>query len=304
MTTMDLHPVDCPLCPGGPSVELYRATASPSDLRADVFSARRRPDRVHFRMVRCLECGLVRSDPVADPGVVAALYRESSLHYGPEVPNLIRTYSRHLGRVASLRSEPSAFLEVGAGSGFMVGEAIRLGYSTVVGLEPSRDAVEHAEEHVRPHLVCDVLGPGVVEAERFDTVAMFQVLDHLNDPVEALDLCREALKPGGRLLAFNHNVRALSARLMGERSPIVDVEHTFLYDTRTLARLCESRGYVVERAVPAWNWCSLNHLAHMLPLPDAAKNAMISALRPLGLGGARLFLPIGNLCVVARKAPA
>ena len=301
MTTTGERSVPCALCPCEEALELYPATVSPSDLRPDIFSARRRPDRLHYRVVRCLGCGLVRSDPVADPELIDDLYRSSSFSYQTEVPNLVRTYGRHLARVASRRLEPSAFLEIGAGNGFMLGEALRLGYSTVVGLEPSHEAVANADPEIRPHLVCDVLRPNLLTPGRFDAVGLFQVLDHLSDPRAALEACHEALKPGGRLLLLNHNVRAFSARLMGERSPIFDVEHTYLYEPRTLSRLCESLGFAVEHARSAWNWCSLGHLARMLPVRDPHKDRLLGAMKRFRAADVSLFLPLGNLCVVARK---
>ena len=48
------------------ALELYAANFTTNALNPEVFSARRLPDRLHFRLVRCLSCGLVRSDPVAD----------------------------------------------------------------------------------------------------------------------------------------------------------------------------------------------------------------------------------------------
>jgi len=45
------------------------------------------------------------------------------------------------------------------------------------------------------------------------------------NPAALLDACFAALRPGGLVLSSNHNITAVSARLLGERSPIVDIEH-------------------------------------------------------------------------------
>jgi hypothetical protein len=50
-------------------------------------------------MVHCNTCGLVRSDPVADPATVAGLYRQSTFDYSEEVANLKRTYGVYLMRL-------------------------------------------------------------------------------------------------------------------------------------------------------------------------------------------------------------
>lgn len=301
MTLTVLRAAPCALCQiDGEADELYPATVAPEDFRVDTFSARRRPDRVHYRIVRCRRCRLVRSDPVADPELVASLYRSSSFDYEPEVPNLVRTYGRYLAKIA--RSHRNArFLEVGCGNGFMLAEARRQDFATVTGIEPSREAVERSDPAERPFLICDTLRPGVVEPGQIDVVCFFQVFDHLSDPGGALDVCWNALKPGGCLLLFNHNVSALSARVLRHRSPIIDVEHTYLYDPATLASLCGAKGFIVERRGSAWNWCSLGYLTRLLPLPERVKDRALRVLASSRLGSVNLFLPLGNLYLIARK---
>src|ERR1035437_10297848 len=91
--SVELRRTRCAICgTEGNAAELYPANFDPEALNPAVFSARRLPDRVHYRLVKCHACGLVRSDPVADYDVVAALYRQSSFDYGAEVPSLQRTY--------------------------------------------------------------------------------------------------------------------------------------------------------------------------------------------------------------------
>jgi len=52
--------------------------------------------------------------------------------------------------------------------------------------------------------------------------AVLEVTVHQPDPAALLEACRAALTSRGVLLLFHHNVDALSARLLGERSAIVD----------------------------------------------------------------------------------
>jgi SAM-dependent methyltransferase len=297
-----LRRTTCAVCGGEAADEVCAATFDDASFNERVFSARRLPDRVHYRMVRCRGCGLVRSDPVADQATLAGLYERSGFDYAAEVPNLRRTYGRYLARARRWMSPPpSRLLEVGCGSGFVLEEALAAGFEAVRGVEPSRDAVASAGPAVRQLIVPDAFRPGIFAAGEFDLVCMFQVFDHLPAPGLVLDECRRVLAPGGLLLLLHHNVRSLSARLLGVRSPIIDIEHCYLYSPRTMRLLLLKHGFGVVEAGAASNTLSLRHLAHLLPLPTGARARLLEAMagRP---GRLSLRLPLGNLYVIARRA--
>src|SRR6202521_573366 len=118
-----LRSTACAICETlGNSDEVYPPTFDDASFNDRHFSARRLPDRVHYRMVRCNKCGLVRSDPAADPAKVASLYARSSFDYATEVPNLSRTYGRYLAKLDRHGAQHDGLLEVGWGNGFFLEE--------------------------------------------------------------------------------------------------------------------------------------------------------------------------------------
>lgn len=302
MKTVGLHPTRCAICgTEGGATELYPPRLESGHFTPRVFSARRSPDRIHYRMVRCNSCGLVRSDPVADATVLGELYRQSTLDYGAEVGNLRRTYGRYLDRLADLGALKGSLLEVGCGNGFFLAEALLRGYADVRGVEPSLDAVERAEPTLRERIVCDSMRPGLFQAETFDVVCLFQVIDHLPDPAGVLrETCR-VLKPGGLVLILSHNVAAVSAKMLGERSPIIDVEHTCLFDRKTLAHLASTQGFASREVGNVWNRYSLQYLAHLSPLPVSGKAVVVRLLSNCRLGRIAVSVPLGNLYLIAQK---
>lgn len=302
MPALELHTTECPICsPDEQARQLYPANFDPQALNPEVFSARRLPDRIHFRLVRCLSCGLVRSDPVADTELLSELYTRSDFTYQSQTQDLCRTYGRYLDGLAAHGAVKGTLLEIGCGNGFFLAEALARGYQQVHGVEPSEAAIGHADPRVRPHIVGDIMRPGLFTAETFDVICLFQVFDHIPDPGALLTECLSLLKPGGLILFINHNVAAVSARLLGRLSPIVDIEHTYLYSPDTMTRLCHLHGFTVVTAGTAFNTYSLSYLARLLPLPSGGKKALLAALDKTPLGRIRLTVPLGNLQVVARK---
>ena len=150
-------------------------------------------------------------------------------------------------------------------------------------------------------IVQDVMRAGLFAPESFDAVCLFQVLDHISSPVELLEECLAVLRPGGQILALNHNVSAWSARLLGERSPIVDIEHTYLYSPATMRRLFAKAGFVDPRVRSVRNTYSLAYLTQLVPLPAGMKSRLLPALRAGAAGRIRVTVPLGNLCLIARK---
>jgi SAM-dependent methyltransferase len=292
----------CAICEGeGDAAERWGATFDPEAFSARVFSARRLPDRVHYRMVTCNTCGLVRSDPVASEELLARLYAQSSFDYGQEVESIQATYGRALGWLEARSPRREALLEIGCGNGFFLQQARRQGWVNVRGVEPSADAVAKAPRELDGAIVQDMMRPGVFAPESFDAVCLFQVLDHISNPVELLRKCAAVLRPGGHVLALNHNVSAYSARLLGERSPIVDIEHTYLYSPATMRSIFAKAGFVDAQVRSVRNTYSLAYLAQLVPLPMGLKSRLLPSLRAGPAARMRVTVPLGNLCLIARK---
>jgi SAM-dependent methyltransferase len=290
------------------STELYPANFSIKDFNPEIFSARRIPDKIHYRIVRCLSCGLVRSDPVIDQETLAELYTKSSQTYDDEVPNLMESYARYLDQTfrrlngaGSFGSRKGSLLEIGCGSGFFLEKALDYGFEQVMGIEPSQQAVEKSSPRTRHNIICDILRPGLLQPEQFDIICMFQVFDHIAAPDIFLEECKKALKPGGGILCLNHNVAALSARLLGENSPIFDIEHTFLYSKVTIRKVFVDSGFTVREVGSVVNTYSLRYLIQLLPLPKGLKESIFSIFRSHLFGSIKLPIRLGNLFLIAQK---
>lgn len=297
-----LVPTRCAVCGTSENArELFAANFSPRDFNADVFSARRLPDKIHYRIVQCRTCGLVRSDPMLEPGALEKLYQASRQTYDAEVANLAETYGRYLARLGRYQPRKGRLLEIGCGSGFVLERAVHMGYADAVGVEPSQEAVAKAPPEIRARLVCDIFRPGLFAAQSFDVICMFQVFDHIPDPDQVLAECCRLLKPGGLILLLNHDAASPSARLLGESSPIFDIEHTYLYSRKTLTRLLAGFPLEVKESGSATNTYSLRYLAHLFPLPKSFKQALLGRLASRRLGEWKLSVPLGNLYFIARK---
>ncbi len=294
----------CPLCGSQEDFTvLYPQNFQPQDLNKDVFSARRLPDRLHYRVVRCNKDGMVRSTPIMAQEGLARLYQESHFTYKEETDSLARTYVRALMPALIAIGKEGRILEIGCGNGFVLSALRAKGYSQVFGVEPGREAFESADPKLKGCIRNDMLRPGLFEAGTFDLIAFFQVLDHIADPNAFLMVCRALLKPGGYIVAFQHNVSGWSHALLRERCPIIDVEHTHLYDPKTGGALFTKNGFNLIAVTSPANLVSLRHLVWLSPLPARLKHALITSKNGLlrCILSLTLWLKLGNVQILAKR---
>lgn len=280
---------------------LYEANFTREHLTSATFSARRLPDRIRYRTVRCTRCGLVRADPILEPQELELLYEGSTITYEADKPSLIATYRRYLHRAMRYGNPKGSFLEIGCGDGFFLAEARRMGLNEVKGVEPGVEAIAGADPEIKPHLVQGLYQSELFRASTFDYACLFQVIDHMDDPALCLDTLHLHLKPRGLMLIISHNWNALTNRLLGARSPIIDIEHPYLFSTKTITALLSLHHFRVLEAGAAWNTHALRHWAELAPLPLPLKHRILKLLLSLNISEIKVTIPAGNFYLVAQR---
>ena len=299
---MELETRPCPLCGAVDRSVLYRKEKYDLDrLTRSAFSSRKLPEYMHFRLMRCQRDDLVYASPIPTLATLAEAYREASFDAGRESQYAAKTY------VAYLRSKrglsPVRTLDIGAGDGAFLHELQRAGYDDLIGFEPSAAPVKAANDEIRPMLRQELFTGASFEADTFGLVTCFQTIEHVYEPLQLLRDMYRILEPGGTAFLIGHNVDALSAKLMGEKSPIFDVEHLQLFGIRSARTLMQEAGFRDVLVFPILNSYPLAYWAKLFPIPAKAKTRLLSELtgRFAWLGDAMLPIPAGNLAIIASK---
>ena len=109
------------------------------------------------------------------------------------------------------------------------------------------------------------------------------------------------LKPGGAILFVGHNYQAAANRLMGLRSPIIDIEHMQIFSPVAMSEMLRRCGFVGTTVHTITNRYPLHYWLKLAPLPRFAKKTLILWLKWTGLGYLPVTLPAGNIAAVAYK---
>lgn len=103
-------------------------------------------------------------------------------------------------------------MDVGCGTGVLLKRAQQLGFS-VEGIEISEPLARDTVEQVGCRVHKDVLSLVPYNDEHFDVVTLYDVIEHLQEPLRDLKLVCDVLKPGGILFILCPNEDALIRRL-------------------------------------------------------------------------------------------
>ena len=301
MIAVSLESRLCPICGGRESSRLYAdANVGLEALDRFAFSSRKLPEYMHWRLWECCDCDVLYADPAPRPEDLAGLYGDADFDSSREAGYASRTYGRMLSRIVTALPDRSGAVDIGTGDGAFLKELLAAGFENVAGVEPSRAPIEAAEPSIRPLILNGSFREDLFAPESKSLITCFQTIEHLSQPLEFCTAARRALKAGGGLLLIGHNRRALSAKLLGRKSPIYDIEHLQLFSPESLRRLLEIAGFSHVRLMTVFNRYPLQYWARLFPLPRSAKQPTLRLLESLGIGRLVIPLPAGNIAAFAQ----
>lgn len=303
MLPMHLVARPCPICGSTDETQVFaEATFDPTKLDDFAFASRKMPEYMHHRLIVCTPCDLLYASPIPTVSDLTEAYGKAAFDSRDEARCAARTYAGLLRFITPHLPDREAVLDVGAGDGAFLEELIGGGFGRVAGVEPSAAPIAAAKPDIRA-----LIRHGMFSAEDYpqaslSLVTCFQTIEHVLDPLETCRAFYRLLKPGGAVLLVGHNRLALSARIMGRRSPIFDIEHLQLFSPASARRLLAAAGFsniLLRRVV---NRYPLHYWAKLSPLPTPLKRSLIAFLKVFPGGSTPIPLSAGNLAAIGFRS--
>jgi len=292
----------CPLCGSARTARVFaESNIDPEGLTQFAFASRKLPEYMHPRLVDCADCGMLYGNPVLSEETLSNLYQGAAFDSQEESRLASFAYKRMLEKHCANLPDRKGAIDIGAGDGAFCERLVELGFSHVIGVEPSAAPIALAQAATRTMLAHKPFRAEDFMPDSASVISCFQVLEHLSDPLDIAVSALRILKRGGLFLAVVHNQRALSARVLKLKSPIYDIEHLQLFTRDSACKLLVKAGFKDVQARPVWNRYPLQYWMRLFPFPAGIKNSMISAVKASGLGGVRVSLPAGNIVLSGFK---
>ncbi|MFT6814364.1 MAG: 2-polyprenyl-3-methyl-5-hydroxy-6-metoxy-1,4-benzoquinol methylase [Sphingobacteriales bacterium] len=210
-----------------------------------------------FPLVKCNDCGIAMTQTVPTEEEIGSYYKSDDYISHSDTQEGLMNSMYHkvrkymLGKKSQIVSDftglsKGSLLDIGCGTGYFGGEMTSKGWS-VMGLEPSPEArlVAVSKFGLQAKDPSELYK---LEAEKFDAVTMWHVLEHVHKLNEYLQTIHKVLKPGGLLLIAVPNHESFDAKYYKKHWAAYDVpRHLWHFTPNSMNELVEKHGFTIEK---------------------------------------------------------
>jgi 2-polyprenyl-3-methyl-5-hydroxy-6-metoxy-1,4-benzoquinol methylase len=144
-------------------------------------------------------------------------------------------------------------LDIGCGLDFFL-DAIKPFCNEVYGEEIS----EFEARFVRKRLGINVFQGALTDlnlpAEYFDTITMWELLEHVSDPASYLKEVHRILRKGGLVAISTPNFNGFTSKIAKEKWLVINPpEHLFYFTPHTLKKMLEKTGFIIIE-IKTYDW--------------------------------------------------
>jgi SAM-dependent methyltransferase len=300
-----LYKRSCPVCNSTDDTQIiFKKCLKESALNNLAFSSRKIPEFMNLTLVCCPACNLLYVPSVPTKTFLQTAYHATGYDSDEEACFAAETYATYLQSIISSLPDRRAALEIGAGNGAFLQKLLIAGFKEVIGVEPSIEAISAAPLHIKKCIHTGMFDVNDFPAGHFSLIAIFQTLEHIDQPAQFFRDAFALLKPGGVLITVAHNYRHWLMRLLGKKSPIIDIEHLQLFSPASLRYVLEKTEFQKIQIHSLYNTYPLHYWTKLLPIPKSLKHRLLNFFkknRGQKIGSLKITASVGNMVAWAQK---
>lgn len=211
-----------------------------------------------FQLVQCTKCGLVYQNPRPTPAEIFKYYSDNYNQYNIAVEdekNILVKLGRCYGlqkraKVIQQQKKNGKLLDIGCATGdFIVSMQKNHGWQ-VSGVEPNQRAANYIRDRFEIKVYNSFQNEPSLDDHSFDVVTLWNVIEHLPNPSEALENINRLMTQDGLLVISTPNLNSLNAALFGKYWIGYELpRHLYIFSLETLSPLLAKTGFKVIKTL-------------------------------------------------------
>ena len=210
-------------------------------------------------VVHCQECHLESVNPLPTIEAMQENYQKEMIGNQPDsgvhsnyilerqkrIKSFSKLYNSRLSFIESLYPGKGNLLDIGCGAGFFLNIAKERGWNCH-GMEILPEYIKYAQEkfalkNIRLESLDE---PISYNANNFDVITLWDLIEHLRNPLNSLKKIHRMMKPGGLLVMWTPNVKNaifLKERWVGYKI----LQHFYFFSGDSLKNMLEKTGFKI-----------------------------------------------------------
>jgi SAM-dependent methyltransferase len=253
--------------------------------------------------VRCKDCDLVYVNPRPLQSILLSGYADAEDPlFAAQNDQRIKTFHKTLqATLARLKmsGEGKKVLDIGCAGGAFLVAAQQCGFDAV-GVEPARWMAAYGRRTYGVDIRDGILKPGMFPEKSFDVITLWDVVEHLTDPKQILDLVHSLLKPNGILLVNYPDIDSVAAKTLGRKWPFWLSVHLLYYTRKTIAAQLKRSGFSVLWYRSCWQILPFGYVLQRAVPYFRPLGILQPVVNGIGLGKIPLKYNMGQVLTVAK----
>lgn len=293
----------CPICDSSvdQATLFLNENIDSSKLSAFSFASRKSPEFMCHRLLKCNVCEVVYVDQPPTNNELSHAYHTADYDSAEEADDAAHAYIKAITPTLHKLAVRKKALEIGAGTGIFLEHLAQVGFTELVGIEPSLSAIAAAPDHRQLWIRQGMFNGADFASESFDLICCFMTMEHVLNPTDITQQAFRLLKPGGAFVTVTHNYKGVINRLLGRKSPIIDIEHMQLFCPKSLQMMFERNQFTDISIANFVNTYALQYWLRLMPLPNKLKKGAIAFFRLIGVLDKKISMNVGNVISVGLK---
>lgn len=205
-----------------------------------------------FTLVQCTTCGLVYQNPRPSEKDWEYIYPDEYDQYVsiPSKMNTLENIFRRYGLLKRIRSiekyiKKGTLCDLGCSTGEFLFELKDHPGWNVFGIEPSTIASQYAREQGL-NVYSGTLDENIQNIPEINVLTMWNVIEHLPDPLHTLRMIRSRMSPNGLLVFTTPNLDSFDAKLFGKYWIGYELpRHFYVFSMKTISYLLDAAGFTL-----------------------------------------------------------